>query len=328
MRIPSRYAGDATLSTTPAAGVRDAEAEPSRDLPYFFLFGAQLAVGAAALFARLALHGAGPLAVSAGRLLLAALVMLLLTRPAKIGRRAELAFALAGAILALHFATWIGSLRYTSVAISTLLVCTVPLWTELYDCASERRLPAPAYFVSLALALGGVATISAEHAAPAPVPGHALLGGALALLGSVAMGAYLIIVRNVGAQPAHGRPLPTRQIVARTYAWAALALVLLAAAARQPPPSASDTSAWLGIAAMALISQLLGHTGLNAALRTFSPSTVGFATLLEPVIAALLAALFLNEPLTLLTVAGGSLVLLAVAVTLRYAPSRELSIEP
>lgn len=284
-------------------------------------------MGAAAIFARLALHGAGPLAVSAGRLLVAALVMLLVTRPANIGRRAELAFALAGVILALHFATWIGSLRYTSVAVSTLLVCTVPLWTEIYDCASERRLPPPAYFVSLLLALAGVATMSAEHATPAPLPGHALLGVALALSGSVAMGAYLIIVRNVGAQPADGRPFPTRQIVVRTYAWAALALVVLAAAAQQPPPPVSDPSAWLGIVAMALISQVLGHTGLNASLRTFSPSTVGFATLLEPVIAAILAALFLHEPLRFLTVAGGVLVLAAVAVTLRYSPPHEFSIE-
>ncbi|MGP6189200.1 MAG: DMT family transporter [Vulcanimicrobiaceae bacterium] len=297
-------------------------------MPYFILSGAQLAIGAAAIFARLALHGAGALAVSAVRLFVAAVVMLLITRLANIGRRAELAFALAGLILALHFATWIGSLEYTSVAISTLLVCTVPLWTEIYDCAIERRLPPPAYFVSLVLALTGVATMAVEHATPAPIPGHALLGDALALLGSIAMGAYLIIVRNVGAQPADGRPFPTRQIVARTYAWAALALVVMAAAAHQMPPPPGDTSAWFGILAMALVSQLLGHTGLNAALRAFSPSTVGFATLLEPVVAALLAALFLSEPLKLLTVVGGALVLTAVAVTLRYAPSRELSIEP
>jgi drug/metabolite transporter (DMT)-like permease len=296
-------------------------------LPYFILSGAQLAVGAAAIFARLALHGAGPLAVSASRLLIAALVMLLVARPVKIGRRAELAFALAGFVLALHFATWIGSLRYTSVAISTLLVCTVPLWTEIYDCAAERRLPAPAYFVSLVLALAGVATMSAQRATPAPVPGHALLGVALALAGSLAMAAYFVIVRNVGAQPVGRPPFPTRQIVVRTYAWAAIALVLLAAVARQPPPSTGDTTAWLGILAMALVSQLLGHTGLNAALRTFSPSTVGLATLLEPVIAALLAALFLSEPLTVLTAAGGALVLAAVAVTLRYTPPRELSLE-
>jgi drug/metabolite transporter (DMT)-like permease len=297
-------------------------------LPYFYLFGAQLAVGAAALFARVALHGAGPVAVSAARLLIASVVMLLITRLVKIGRRAEFAFALAGAILALHFATWIGSLRYTSVAISTLLVCTVPLWTEIYDSAADRRLPALAYFVSLALALAGLITMAAEHATPAPVPGHALLGGGLALLGSFAMAAYLIIVRNVGAQPADGRPFPTRQIVGRTYAWAALALILLATVLRQGPPRAADTSAWLGIGAMALISQLLGHTGLNAALRTFSPSTVGFATLLEPPTAAVLAAAFLHEPLTLLTVTGGAFVLVAVAVTLRYAPSRELTVEP
>jgi len=280
-------------------------------------------VGAAAIFARLALHGAGPIAVSAGRLVLASLVMLFLARPlARIGRAAELAFGFAGLALAIHFATWIGSLRYTSVAISTLLVCTTPLWTEIYDCIAERRAPSRAYLIALPLALAGVGAIAAERATPAPVPGHALLGDALALLGAFAIGTYFIIVRNVGAQPAYGQPLPTKQIVARTYGWAGLALVALSAAARQPPPSLADATAWLGIVAMALVSQLLGHTALNRSLRDFSPSTVALATLLEPVIAAALAAWLLAEPVTPLTVVGGALVLAAVATLLSSSRPR------
>ena len=160
----------------------------------------------------------------------------------------------------------------------------------------------------------GVALIAAQRSAPAPLPGHALLGGALALVGSVAIAAYLLVVRDAGAR--HGDPLGTRQIVARTYSYAGVALLGAAAVARQPAPSITDGIAWSGVLAMALISQLLGHTALNAALRDFSPSSVALSTLLEPVIAALLAALIFHETLTPALVIGGALVLGAVGLTL------------
>jgi drug/metabolite transporter (DMT)-like permease len=282
------------------------------------LLGAQLAIAAAAIFARYALSGAGPLAVSALRLSLAALVALAIAgRFARLSRGRELAFGFAGLALAIHFATWIGSLEFTSVAVSTLLVTTTPLWTELYDVVRERRPPSLPYGASLALALTGVALlVSAHPSVPAPIPGRELLGDALALAGSIAIGAYLLAVRDAGAGTGGAR-LGTRQVIARTYAWSALALVLAATVARQPPPAFADVTAWGGIFAMALVSQMLGHTALNAALHDFSPSTISLTTLLEPVFAALLAAALFHEALSVRAVAGGILVLGAVAVTLR-----------
>jgi len=127
----------------------------------------------------------------------------------------------------------------------------------------------------------------------------------------------LLIVRDAGAV-ANGR-LPTRAIVTRTYGWAALGLVVAAALGRQPPPALHDVTAWAAIAAMALVSQLLGHTALNAALADFSPSVVAFSTLAEPVIAAGLAAVVFTELVSPLTIMGGVLVLAAVAITLATA---------
>jgi drug/metabolite transporter (DMT)-like permease len=68
---------------------------------------------------------------------------------------------------------------------------------------------------------------------------------------------------------------------------------------------------------MAFVSQLLGHTGMNASLRWFSPSAVAISTLLEPVIAAVLALFIFGETLTTLALAGGILVLVAIAAFLR-----------
>jgi len=301
-------------------------------VPYFRLLGAQLAIGAAAIFARYALLGAGPLAVSALRLVLAAIPLIalaFLTRPrVPLGRRRELAFALAGLALAAHFACWIGSLLYTSVAISTLLVTTTPLFTEAYDAFVERRYPSRTFVVTVVLASAGIGLIALQRATPAPVAGFAWLGSALALLGALAIAVYLLVVRAAGARPASGTPLPTRQIVARTYGWAAFALVFASLFAHQGPPALGNVTSWFGILAMAFVSQLLGHTALNAALRDFTPSTVSLATLLEPVIAALLAAALFAERLSPQTIAGGILVLVAVGVTLRSAPPPEIATLP
>lgn len=257
------------------------------------------------------------MAVSALRLGIAALAVLALAGSwQKISPRRELAFGIAGLALAVHFASWVASLLYTSVALSTLLVTTTPLWTEVYEVVRERRAPTRSFVGSLGLALGGVALITlGGTAAAAPVAGRALAGDALALVGSIAIGAYLLIVRDAGAR--HARPLATAQIVARTYSWAALWLLLWAMVAHEPAPPLTAVAAWFGILAMALISQLLGHTALNAALRNFSPSTVALSTLLEPAIAGLLAAALFGEALGLAAIAGGALVLAAIAITLR-----------
>ncbi len=291
----------------------------NRSLALPMLLGAQLAVGAAAIFARYALGGAQPIAVAALRLCIASAVLLAIALlrkrdPARapVTRRERIILAFAGVMLAAHFAGWIWSLEYTTVAISTLLVTTTPLFTTLYDVVVLRRTVAPAVWFAYVAAAAGVYLVVGFAGAAPPVPGHGALGVALALAGSVAIGAYFILVREVRSA------LSTRTIVSNTYVFGAIVLVIAAAVAHQPPPPAAATGAWLGILAMALISQLLGHTALNASLKFFSPSAISTATLLEPVFAAILAALIFAEHMSGLAIAGGLLLLGAIAVVLRF----------
>jgi drug/metabolite transporter (DMT)-like permease len=289
---------------------------------YLRLFGAQLAIGAAAIFARFALTGTGPLWASTLRLAIAAapLVLLaLLSGKARPGRKAEFAFFGAGIALAVHFGAWLASLLYTSVAVSTLLVCTSPIWTGLYDALVLRVPVARSFLAAVALAAVGLGLVASERTSPAPQPGHTIEGAALALLGSLGIGAYLLIVRAAGPRP-DGTRMATRDIVARTYSWAAIALLPLALLSGGGPPAVTDATAWLGILAMALVSQSLGHTGLNAALRDFTPSAVAMSTLLEPVFAAALAAAIFRETLSWQAAAGGGLVLAAILIALRSDP--------
>jgi drug/metabolite transporter (DMT)-like permease len=289
----------------------------SRPVKYALLAGAQVAIGAAAIFARFALTGASPLAVAAARLAIAALVLLFIAlvwrhhREVRMPRHDTILFVAAGVALAVHFASWIWSLEYTSVAMSTLLVATTPIWTALYDSLVHKQHLSRIAWGALAAGVAGLALVAGFTTTRPPVPGHEALGAILALLGGAALGAYFVLVREVRAA------YETRRIVTRTYTWAAIVLVIAAAAAHQGPPAIIATQAWGGIFAMALISQLLGHTALNAALRWFSASAVAFTTLLEPVTAGVLAFFVFGERLTPTALAGGFLVLIAICGFLR-----------
>lgn len=292
---------------------------------YTVLGSAQIAIGAAAIFARFALTGGSPLAVAAARLVIAALVLLIIAAvtPRKARGRSILhddtvvprdnkaVFIFAGVALAIHFASWIWSLEYTSVAISTLLVSTTPIWTALYDSIVRKQHLSRVAWTALAIGIAGLVLVAGFTATRPPVPGHEALGSVLALIGALAIGVYFMLIREV--RDAYG----TRAIVTRTYSWAALALVIASAAARQPPPPPSAAEAWGGILAMAFVSQLLGHTAMNAALRWFSARAVALTTLLEPVIAGVLALVIFMERLTPTALAGGVLILAAIAVFLR-----------
>ena len=293
------------------------------------LVGAQIAVGAAAIFARLGLSGAPPLAVSAWRLVIASAVLLaiagltprLRSRPLADARgrsiphddkrRARVVLIAAGVALAVHFGSWIWSLEYTSVAVSTLLVATVPIWTAIYDSVVLKRHLSSIGYAAFLAGAAGLTLVVGFNRARAPIAGHEYLGDALAVVGAIAIGAYFLLVREVR------HDFGTRSIVTRTYSWGALVLLIGSLAAHQYPPAITDQKAWGGILAMALISQLLGHTGMNASLRWFTPSAVAMTTLLEPVIAAVLALMLFGETLTPPAVVGGVLVLLAIGAFLR-----------
>ncbi len=284
----------------------------NRPLRYGVLALAQIAVGAAAIFARFALTGAGALAVSAARLSIAAVVLLTIAGVRHVTprhrRRDTFRFALAGLALATHFGTWIWSLQLTTVAISTLLVATTPVWTALYDAIVHRRLLSLRAW--LAMTGGGIGVALVAGIAP-PHTQSPLAGALLAICGAMAIGAYFLIVRGASDR------FDTRAIVTQTYTFAAIALIVAAAIARQGPPALSDARAWGGIVAMALVSQLVGHTAMNAALKWFSAHAVAFSTLLEPVVAAVLALLIFGETLSVPTLFGAVLVLVALVIFLR-----------
>ncbi|MEN9314975.1 MAG: hypothetical protein RIS35_1368 [Pseudomonadota bacterium] len=275
-----------------------------------------LIVSTAALLIRFAIDaGAGPLAVAAGRLTLAAMVVV----PLALARRGrELAglapadwgiAAIAGLFLAVHFATWIASLRYTSVASSVALVTTNPIWVGLLSWWLLGEPPTRRTALGIGLAIAGSALIIASdlQAAPGTAGRDPMFGNALALAGAVAISGYFLVGRGLN------RRLTLLAYVAIVYGAAAVAMNAIAAAGGQGIWTI-PTAAWLPIAAMALGPQLAGHTIINASLRHLSATFVALAILGEPVGSAVLAWAFLGETFGPLQLAGFATLLVGIVV--------------
>ncbi|HMN62542.1 MAG TPA: DMT family transporter, partial [Anaerolinea sp.] len=128
--------------------------------PVLILILGIFAVSTSALFIRLAQVEVSSIVVAAYRLSLASLILL----PFAWQKRDELRglnrkqvglILLSGAFLAVHFATWITSLAYTSVASSVVLVTTTPLWVGLFSPLFLGERLTTRLGVGLVVALGG-----------------------------------------------------------------------------------------------------------------------------------------------------------------------------
>ncbi len=212
----------------------------------------------------------------------------------------------AGLFLAAHFAAWLPSLSMTTVAASTALVTTTPIWTALAARVSGVRLPAQVWW-GLALAVIGVALIAGVDVT---VSLRALAGDGLALLGAVCAGGYML----AGAR-ARTR-LATSAYSVVCYSTCAVALAAAALVTGVPLAGFSARDWWL-IAAITVCAQLFGHTLLNLVLSSVGPTVVGLAILLEVPGALLVALVLLGQTPPLLALPGMVAVVAGVALVIR-----------
>jgi drug/metabolite transporter (DMT)-like permease len=223
---------------------------------------------------------------------------------------------LSGFFLAIHFAAWIASLEFTSVASSVVLVQTAPLFVAVLSPLFLRESSTDRAWIGLLVAFSGGILIAfgdtcgvANGIDCSPLrevfSGTALTGDLLALTGGLAGAAYLIIGRDLRSQL---RLIPYISIV---YGSAAAVLLLWAVVSGvQMLGYHWLTYVWFLL--LALFPQLLAHTTYNWALEYLPATTVSLSLLGEPVSAAILAWIFLNEAIPTLRIAGGLVVLAGI----------------
>ena len=215
---------------------------------------------------------------------------------------------IAGVFLGLHFATWIPSLTLTTIAASTALVATQPIWAALIARATGVRISSRVW-IGIAIAFSGVIVLTGVDLSVDPA--H-LWGDALALVGAVFSAAYVSVAERVR------KTVDTSTMTFVLYAVSALTILPLVFIFGQQLVG-FDAQAWALILAVTLGAQLLGHSMMTRVLSSTSATVVSLAILFEMPGATLVAAIWLGQvpPLALLPAAG--LILAGLVIVIKAA---------
>lgn len=220
----------------------------------------------------------------------------------RLGGRGWLLPIVAGAFLAVHFATWITSLELTTVANSVLLVCTTPIFTAIAARLIFKERFRVAVWIGIALTFAGTALIAGAGGSEGRA---SLAGDLLALVGAVTVGGYTL------AGQISRRTLGIVEYAVLTYGAAAVLLLPVCLAA-EVPLFGYALGTWAAIAGIVIGPQLLGHTVLNFVLKDLDATTVTVAVMAEPPIAIALAFLLFSEAPSALVYPGGAAVLVGI----------------
>lgn len=300
----------------------------TRILLPFALVVATLAVSTSSIFIRYAqADGAPSLVIAALRLTFATLLIapVVLTRhldEIKRFTRTELLLGvISGIFLAVHFATWITSLEFTSVASSVVFVGTGPLWVALFSPLLLKEHITRTTVLGLAVAVIGGTIIGLSDACvwngglvcPALddiLHGRAMWGNFLALLGAWAVTGYLIIGRKLRA----GTSL--MPYIFLVYGMGAIVLIIIMFLSGNTPLGYGTTTyGWIIL--LAVIPQLIGHSTYNWALKYLNATLVAVTVLGEPIGSATLAFFLLDETPSIMTLVGGALILAGIFLSSR-----------
>jgi drug/metabolite transporter (DMT)-like permease len=290
--------------------------------PAAALFVGVLATSASAILVRFAQEEAPSLAIAAGRMTIATAILLPLTLARRRGELRALDPAgwrlaiVAGAMLGLHFATWITSLAYTSVANSVVLVTTTPLWVAIASPLLLREPLARTLKIGIPLALLGSILVAASDLLPgaagvaadrstSAAANRPLLGNALALAGAWTAAGYFLIGRRLR---------PRLSLLSyTTLVYGTAALFLLASLLLTRTDLLGYRPVIYGLfALMAIFPQLIGHSSYNWALGYLPAAYVAVAVISEPIGAAILALAIFGELPGPLALVGAAFILAGI----------------
>ena len=251
---------------------------------------------------------APPIAIAALRVTLASVLLLAagwrdLGSLARIARRDRPLIVLSGALLAIHFGSWIASLSFTSTAASVALVSTNPIFAALFggllgDRVTRREL------AGMAIAAAGCAVLAQGDW---QAGGDALVGDALAVVGAASSAAYLVVGRRLRTA------VPLLPYLGAVNAIAAVLLVASAVALGAPIAGLPGHS-YVACAGAALIASFIGHSLLNAAVRVTRAHVVALVMLGEPIGSSLITWAAFGEQPPLHAALGGAIVLGGIAI--------------
>ena len=271
-----------------------------------------LAASTASIFIKLC--DAPALIIATYRMVFASLMLLPYALYKKTGRawgRKEIGWLIvSGLFLSLHFMFWIGSLKYTSVASSVVLVTTYPIFVGIGSRLFLKERMGLSLIFGIILSVFGSGLIGYGDMA---ISREVVMGDGLALLGAVTVSGYFLVGRKMR------KSQDLLSYIFPVYSAAGFLLVIFSLFSQKNFFGYSWTT-YLFLFLLALVPQLIGHTTINWALKYLPASMVALTYLGEPVGSTLLAYFILNEELTPWKVSGGILILAGILTAVKRSP--------
>jgi drug/metabolite transporter (DMT)-like permease len=268
-----------------------------------------IAISMASIFIKLC--DAPALIIATYRMMLASLVLTPFAYYKKTWRgweRNEMGwFLLSGLFLSLHFAFWIASLKYTSVASSVVLVTTHPIFIGIGSWLFLKERIGMNLVLGIALSVLGSGLIGYGDMS---LSKEALMGDGFALMGAIAASGYLLVGRKMRKEQ------DLFSYIFPVYSTAGLILILLSLIFQKSFWGYAP-STYLFLFLLALVPQLIGHTTFNWALKYMPASMVAVAILGEPLGSTILAYFILGEGLTIWKFLGGISIFAGIVIALK-----------
>lgn len=217
----------------------------------------------------------------------------------QVNPKALLLSCLSGLFLAIHFTLWFESLRHTTVASSTTIVCTEVIWVSLGYALFLKGKMSLKEIMTIGVTLGGSVLIAFADSGSG---GTHLYGDILSLLAAIAVAVYVLIGREVR------KTASTTVYTYIVYSSCAAVLLLMCLIQGNALRGYGISGIIVGLL-LAVFSTILGHSIFSWCLKYFSPSFVSASKLCEPVAAAILAGFLFGEIPSVMQIAGGILIL-------------------
>ncbi|QPC81455.1 EamA family transporter [Phototrophicus methaneseepsis] len=283
--------------------------------PYLFLVVTVVAFSFAAVLVRQTQNaGMDSLTISAGRLLLTALILtpVVLSRyldELRDMRRIAIAGAmLAGCFQSVQFMAMSISLEYTSVVVNQMIINTAPVWIALLEVTIlKQRFSRPLYIgIAVAFVGGFIIAISSGSSTSGPNPE---LGNLIAFAGAIGASLYIFSGR---VNRARISIIPYMWMVNLTGGTICLMVALIT----QQPILGYTTNAYLWLLVTTLVPQLIGHTSMNYVVGYLPATITSLANQLVVVTSGILAFLFFSELPTVLEILGIFIVISGVTMAI------------
>lgn len=216
----------------------------------------------------------------------------------QLDKKTLLLSCLSGVFLAIHFVVWFESLRHTSVASATTIVCTEVIWVSLGFCLFLKGRLSWRAMLAIAVTVGGSVLIAFSDSG---VGGGHLYGDILAWIAALATAVYTLIGQSVR------KGVSTTVYTYVVYIACAVVVLGMCLVQGHSLFSCHISAPIVGLL-LAVFSTILGHSIFSWCLKCFSPSFVSASKLCEPVLAAILAIFLFHEIPKPLQVLGGVLI--------------------